>query len=63
MRIHGETHRRPVDLFAEDARYLRPLNRQPYDLARVFTVRASSQFRVRLDTNRYSVPAEYASAA
>jgi hypothetical protein len=30
-------------------------------LARVLTQRASSQFRVRLDTNRYSVPAQYSS--
>jgi hypothetical protein len=34
----------------------------PYDIGRITTVRASKQFRVKLDTNRYSVPAEYASA-
>ena len=61
VRIHGETHRRPLDLFEEERSKLRPLNPSPYDVARLFTVRASSQFRVRLDTNRYSVPAEYAS--
>ncbi len=33
----------------------------PYDLARIVTLRASKQFRVTLETNRYSVPAEYAS--
>ena len=62
VRVHGETHRRPVELFEEERAKLRPLNCAPYDVARIFTQRASSQFRVRLDTNRYSVPAEHASA-
>ena len=61
VRIHGETHRRPVDLFEEEQPRLRPLNPMPYDVARIASVRASKQFRVRLDTNTYSVPAEYAS--
>jgi transposase len=60
VRIHGETHRRPVDLFAEERAHLKPANANPYDLARVLTLRASSQFRIVLDTNRYSVPARYA---
>ncbi len=60
VRIHGETHRRPVDLFAEERGLLRAANPNPYDLARVLTLRASSQFRISLDTNRYSVPAEFA---
>lgn len=60
VRIHGETHRRPVDLFAEERGFLRTANPNPYDLARVISLRASSQFRITLDTNRYSVPAEFA---
>jgi hypothetical protein len=60
VRIHGETHRRPVDLFAEERPRLKPMNANPYDLARVLSLRASSQFRIALDTNRYSVPARYA---
>ena len=32
-----------------------------FDVGQVHSLRASNQFRVRLDTNRYSVPAEYAS--
>jgi transposase len=60
VRIHGETHRRPVDLFAEERGLLRNANPNPYDLARVISLRASSQFRITLDTNRYSVPAEFA---
>lgn len=60
VREHGETHRRPVDLFAEERAVLRTANPNPYDLARVLPLRASSQFRITLDTNRYSVPAEFA---
>jgi len=60
VRIHGETHRRPVDLFAEERAHLKPANANPYDLARVLSLRASSQFRIVLDTNRYSVPARFA---
>lgn len=60
VREHGETHRRPVDLFAEERGLLRTPNPNPYDLARVLTLRASSQFRITVDTNRYSMPAEFA---
>jgi transposase len=62
VRIHGETRQRPVDLFAIEKPSLHPLPREPYDIGKVMPVRASSTFRVRLDTNRYSVPAEYAGA-
>jgi len=61
VRIHRETHQRPVDLFKEEEPRLRPLNPMRYDIARIEDQRASKQFRVTLDTNRYSVPAEYAS--
>jgi transposase len=61
VRIHGETHQRPVDLFVEEQPRLRPLNPMPYDIASIKSQRASKQFRVVLDTNRYSIPAEYAS--
>jgi transposase len=60
VREHGETHRRPVELFAEERESLRRPNPNAYDLGRVLNVRASSQFRISLDTNRYSVPARYA---
>ena len=39
---------------------LRVVNPNPYDVARVLTLRASPQFRIALDANRYSVPAEFA---
>jgi transposase len=60
VRIHGETQRRPVDLFAEERPHLRSPNLHPYDIARTSTTIASSQFRITLDTNQYSVPATYA---
>ena len=59
VRIHGATHQRPIDRFADERAHLRPLNPAGFDLARVCTVRASRQFRVPLDTNHYSVPARY----
>jgi transposase len=59
VRIHGETRRRPIDLFQEEQPRLRPLNPMPYDIGRIQTARAGKQFRVTLDTNHYSVPARY----
>jgi transposase len=61
VRIHGETHQRPVDLFKEEQSLLRALNPMPYDIGRITSQRASKQFRVAVDTNQYSLPAEYAS--
>lgn len=61
VRIHGETHQRPIDLFKEELPHLRPLNPMPYDIGSIKSQRASKQFRIALDTNHYSVPAEYAS--
>jgi transposase len=60
VRIHGETQQRPVDLLVQERPHLRPLNPHPYDLAHTSTHVASSQFRITLDTNQYSVPAAYA---
>jgi transposase len=60
VRIHAETHQRPVDLFEKERPQLKPINAKPYDLGRVLNTRASSQFRVSVDTNRYTVPAHFA---
>ncbi len=62
VRIHGETKKRPIDLFNEEKSLLRPLPEHDFDIGTVSEVRASRQFRITLDTNRYSVPAEYAGA-
>src|SRR5271166_6468224 len=61
VRIHGETHKQPVDLFALEKQQLRPLPPIPADTGITDTVRANNRFRVVLDTNRYSVPSLYAS--
>jgi hypothetical protein len=63
VRIHGETRKKPVDCLPEDLQAMRPVNPNPYDIARIETARSTRLFRVSLDTNRYSVPAEYASAS
>jgi Integrase core domain len=60
VRVHGETQQRPVDLLAQEHPHLGPLNPHPYDLAHTSTSVASSQFRITLDTNQYSVPSAYA---
>ena len=61
VRLHGETHRTPMAMFAEERSKLRALPAYPYDAAVVSTVRVSRRCRVTVDTNRYSVPATYAS--
>lgn len=62
VRIHRQTHQRPVDLFKQEQPSLRPGNPVAYDTARILTLRASKQFCVTLESNHYSVPAEYASS-
>ncbi|WP_319550173.1 IS21 family transposase [Desulfogranum marinum] len=60
VRTHGETRKQPKEMLRDELASLLPLPSMPYDIARVLQVRASRQFRVTLDSNRYSVPAEYA---
>lgn len=61
VRVHGETRQTPQALFTEEKPHLSALPEHAFDAALIQTLRASNQFRVRFDTNRYSVPAEYAS--
>jgi hypothetical protein len=56
VRVHGETHQVPQELFAQERPHLRPLTVLPYDLATLHTVLVSRRGRVTFDTNRYSVP-------
>lgn len=60
VRIHRETHRRPIEHFEDERAHLLPLNPVGFDLARVCLVRATKQFRVPLDSNHYTVPSRYA---
>ena len=62
VRLHGSTKRKPVELFQEEKPQLKPLPSRPYDLGVIRPARANSQFRVTVDTNTYSVPAQYAGA-
>ena len=61
VRLHGETHRQPADLFAEEKPHLRALPVMPYDCAVIRPSSANSCCRVAFDGNRYSVPYLYAS--
>jgi len=62
LRTHGTTKRRPVDLFGEQEQAaLLPLPGTPHHCAVRVPVVATNRFRVTVDTNRYSVPSEYAS--
>lgn len=61
VRLHGETHRKPIDLFAEEKPRLKPLPVLPYDCAVVRPIAANGCCYVVFDTNRYSVPHLYAS--
>ena len=61
VRVHGATRKQPVELFRVEKPAMRPLPDAPYEVAVSRPVRATNRFRVNLDSNRYSVPAEYAS--
>ncbi|MBV5269338.1 MAG: IS21 family transposase, partial [Afipia sp.] len=52
VRIHGETHQRPVDLFKAEQALLRPFNPMPYDIAQIKSQRATKQFRIALDRHQ-----------
>jgi transposase len=60
VRGHGETRQKPLEVWQKEKPYLSPLPLNPFDIATVSQVRASRQFLITLDTNRYSVPAHYA---
>ncbi len=60
VRLHGQTHQRPVDLLAAEQPQLLPLHEHRYDAARVLSVLVSRRFRVSFDANTYSVPPRFA---
>jgi len=60
VRVHGATRKQPIELFKVEKPAMRPLPEAPYEVAVSRMVRATNRFRVNLDSNRYSVPAEYA---
>jgi len=57
VRVHGTTHERPIDRFESESLALKPvLNHPSYLRVRSFSRTVSSDFRIDVDTNRYSVP-------
>ena len=62
VRVHGQTHKTPLELFEEEKPQLKPLSALPYDVATLRSLPVNSRFRVLLETNRYSVPAHLAGA-
>jgi transposase len=60
VRVHGQTQKTPQELFTQEK--LKPLHPLPYEAAVLDTVRVSSQFRIKVDGNSYSVPCQYASS-
>ena len=61
VRIHGETHRKPLEMFQEEKPLLRPLPLMPYDCAVIKAVSSNRCCRIEFQGNRYSVPHLYAS--
>jgi len=62
VRIHGATKKKPTKMFKTEKPAMCALPEMPYDTSVIRQVRATNRFRVVLDTNRYSVPSEYAGA-
>lgn len=60
VRIHDTTGERPIDRFEKERALLRPLPALRYDTDDSVLVVCSSHARVCFDTNRYSVPPEFA---
>jgi transposase len=56
VRIHRETRRRPIDLFAEERPHLLPLPARPYDATRVLYRTVNVEGFVPYLQNFYSVP-------
>jgi hypothetical protein len=63
VRLHGETRDSPTALWHTERPSLRSLPLPPCDIATVSQVRASRQFRMTVEPNRSSVPAQYAGHA
>ena len=61
IRVHRQTNQTPVALWEMEKPHLQALPLNPYDTGTPLRQRASSTFRLTIETNRYSVPAEYAS--
>jgi transposase len=61
VRLHGETHCKPLERFAQEKPLLRPLPALAYDCAVIRSTAANGCCRVPFQANRYTVPFLYAS--
>src|SRR3989475_8446426 len=57
LRLHSETRWQPVQAWHTELPPLSVVPLHAFDIATVSQVRASRQFRITIETNRYSVPA------
>lgn len=62
VRPHGTTRKPPLELFSVEKPAMSALPVTPYDTSVTKPVRANNRFRVALDGNHYSVPADYTGA-
>jgi transposase InsO family protein len=56
VRIHGTTHRRPIDLFADERAALLPIPERRFELVTWHQVRVHLDTHVAFDRRLYSVP-------
>ena len=63
VRIHGTTHKRPIDLYKLEKDKLMVLSDRDYDTRVVIPTKSTKDCRVRFDSNSYSVPFQYACKA
>ena len=61
VRLHGETHCKPLERFTQEKPLLRPLPALAYDCAVIRSTAANGCCRVPFEANRYTVPFLYAS--
>lgn len=61
VRLHGETHCKPLERFVQEKPLLRPLPALAYDCAVIRSTGANGCCRVPFEANRYTVPFLYAS--
>ena len=59
VRVHRQTRRRPIDLYAEELPHLIPLPERPYEVAEVVYRTVDAEGMVTYGQNRYSVPWQY----
>jgi transposase len=60
QRLHRVTGQKPHTMWEAERKFLQDLPVNPPETATILRLRATSTFRLCIETNRYSVPAQYA---